>query len=114
MGIAINKPTENLNFSQFLKQLNIKATPAREIQIHAGGPVESGRGFVLHSSDYAHDSTMKISDTIHLSATVDILKSLAADIGPKNYLVALGYAGWGEGQMENPGKWIFPHQALRA
>lgn len=100
MGIAINKPTENLNFSQFLKQLNIKTKPAREIQIHSGGPVESGRGFVLHSSDYVQDSTMKISDTIHLSATVDILKLLAADTGPKNYLVALGYAGWGEGQME--------------
>lgn len=101
MGIAINKPTENLNFSQLLKQLKIKAKAVKEIPIHAGGPVETGRGFVLHSADYVHNSTLKISDTVHLSATVDILKSLAEGTGPKNFLLALGYAGWGGGQLEN-------------
>ncbi len=100
MGIAINHKIENLSFSQLLKQLQIQTKVIHEIPIHAGGPVEAGRGFVLHSSDYAHPSTMKVSPSIHLSATVDILKSLAHGAGPKHHLLALGYAGWGEGQLE--------------
>lgn len=100
MGIAINHRIENLSFSQLLKQLQIQTKTIREIPIHAGGPVEAGRGFVLHSSDFAQASTMKVSPSIHLSATVDILKSLAEGSGPKHHLLALGYAGWGKGQLE--------------
>ena len=100
MGIVINKPVETLNFSQLLKQLKIKAKAVKEIPIHAGGPVESGRGFVLHSVDYTQDSTMKVCSSIYLSATVDILQALAKGTGPKKYLLALGYAGWGDGQLE--------------
>ena len=101
MGIGINRPAENINFSQLLEQLQIKATPVKELPIFAGGPVETGRGFVLHSSEYSQESTMVISDTIALSATVDILTALAEGVGPKNHLLALGYAGWGEGQLES-------------
>lgn len=100
MGIGINRPVENITFSQLLEQLQIKAIPVRELPIFAGGPVETGRGFVLHSSEYVQDSTMVISDTVALSATVDILKALADDAGPNNHLLALGYAGWGAGQLE--------------
>jgi len=100
MGIAINHHIDNLDFPQLLKQLQIPTKTTRKIPIHAGGPVEPGRGFVLHSADYAQTSTMKVSPTIHLSATVDILKSLAEGRGPGHYLLALGYAGWGEGQLE--------------
>jgi len=100
MGIAINHQIDYLDFPQLLKQLKIPVKTTREIPILAGGPVEPGRGFVLHSADYVQETTMKISPTIHLSATVDILKALAGGEGPRHYLVALGYAGWGEGQLE--------------
>lgn len=100
MGIAVNRPIENLNFSQLLEQLNIGGEPKIELPIHAGGPVETGRGFVLHSADYSQDSTLFISDTVGLSATVEILKELARGKGPRNRLLALGYAGWGPGQLE--------------
>lgn len=100
MGIAINQPVENITFSRLLEQLQIKAKPVKELPIFAGGPVETGRGFVLHSSEYIQDSTMVISDTVALSATVDILKALASGTGPKSHLLALGYAGWGPGQLE--------------
>ena len=100
MGININRPIENLKFSQFLEQLNIKETPVEKLSIHAGGPVETGRGFVLHSIDYTQDSTLFVSQTIGLTATVDILKALARGKGPRDSLLALGYAGWGSGQLE--------------
>ena len=100
MGIGINHKIENLNFSQLLDQLEIDANVTQEVLIHAGGPVETGRGFVLHSADYEHATTMKVSPSVHLSATVDILQLLAEGKGPEHHLLALGYAGWGEGQLE--------------
>ncbi len=101
MGIAINHRVDGLTFAQLLSQLNIAASPASEIPIYSGGPVETGRGFVLHTSDYFQPSTLKITDDVSLSATVDILEMLAKGQGPKKALLALGYAGWGEGQLEN-------------
>ena len=101
MGIIINHKIDNLIFSELLDQLEIDATVRNEVPIHAGGPVETGRGFVLHSSDFVQDTTLKVSASIYLSATVDILKLLAEGGGPKHYLLALGYAGWGEGQLES-------------
>jgi putative transcriptional regulator len=102
MGIAINRPIDHLTFSQLLQQLNID-TPARDdIPIHAGGPVETGRGFVLHSPDYTQNTTLFINNgTVGLSATVEILKALARGKGPRSHLLALGYAGWGKGQLES-------------
>jgi putative transcriptional regulator len=73
-----------------------------DISVHVGGPVETGRGFVLHSSDYyAADSTLAIDDTVSLTATVDILKAIAAGRGPGRAILALGYAGWRAGQLES-------------
>jgi len=66
-----------------------------------GGPVETGRGFVLHSPDYMHDATMVVGDDVALTATVDILKAIAEGAGPEQSLLALGYAGWGAGQLDD-------------
>lgn len=101
MGIALDQSIRNLSFSQLLKQLQIKTKTVKEIPIHAGGPVETGRGFVLHSADYVQETTLKVTSSIYLSATVDILKSLAEGTGPERHLLALGYAGWGPNQLEN-------------
>lgn len=101
MGIVINREIMHISFPQLLEQLDIDFTPPiPNIPIHAGGPVETGRGFVLHSADYAQDSTLIVSETIALTATVDILKALAVEQGPKCHLMALGYAGWGAGQLD--------------
>lgn len=101
MGLVINEPMLALTFQELLEQLEIDVVePISDIQVHRGGPVESGRGFVLHSADYAQDSTLVVSQKLALTATVDILRAVAQGQGPKNHLLALGYAGWGEGQIE--------------
>ena len=100
MGLVVNQLIESFSFTDLLDQLGIKPTEtAPQIQVHAGGPVESGRGFVLHSSEYQQDSTMAVADTIALTATLDILTDIAHDEGPQQSLLALGYAGWGPGQL---------------
>lgn len=101
MGLVINEPMPTINFEELLEQLEIDVVdPISDIQVHRGGPVESGRGFVLHSADYVQDSTMVVSESLALTATVDILRAIAQGQGPMNHLLALGYAGWGEGQIE--------------
>ena len=102
MGIVINKPIPGLSFSEVLKQLQIDTKPLiGEFPILYGGPVETGRGFVLHSGDYeGSDSTLPVSEDISLTATLDILRALAEGRGPKQALFALGYAGWAPGQVE--------------
>jgi putative transcriptional regulator len=101
MGLVINRPSENMTFKGLLDQLTIETeAEVADVSVHAGGPVEPGRGFVLHSADYVQDSTMIVSQTLALTATVDVLKALAAGNGPANHLLALGYAGWGQGQLE--------------
>jgi putative transcriptional regulator len=103
MGLIINKPAEDLQFSDLLEQLKI--TPAqsyRPIEVHFGGPVEHGRGFVLHSKDYiAEDSTLEVNDEFGMTATLDILEDISQGNGPDACLLALGYAGWGPGQLED-------------
>jgi putative transcriptional regulator len=103
MGIVINKPIPGLSFTELMKQLDIKTTPmAGEYPILYGGPVETGRGFVLHSGDYeGSDSTLPVSEDISLTATLDILRAIAEGRGPKQALFALGYAGWAPGQIES-------------
>ena len=103
MGIVINKPIPGLTFAELMKQLQIETGPkAGELPILYGGPVETGRGFVLHSGDYeGSDSTLPVSEDISLTATLDILRAIADGRGPKRALFALGYAGWGAGQVEN-------------
>ena len=102
MGLIVNKPAPDLKFVDLLEQLDIpKQDSAREIRVHMGGPVEHGRGFVLHSADYeAEGSTLDVSDDLGMTATIDILQDLAAGRGPDRALLALGYAGWGPGQLE--------------
>src|SRR5215468_2441152 len=103
MGIVINKPIPGLTFSEVMKQLDIETkTLAAELPILYGGPVETGRGFVLHSGDYeGSDSTLPVSEDISLTATLDILRAIANGKGPKHALFALGYAGWAPGQVES-------------
>ena len=101
MGIVVNKPLESLSFAELLEQLEIETANVDErIRVHFGGPVEATRGFVLHSADYVHDATMMVDDEFALTATVDVLKALAEGDGPRNSLLALGYAGWAPGQLD--------------
>lgn len=103
MGLIINKPIEELNFRELTQKLGIAASAnSANIPILYGGPVETSRGFVLHSSDYQSDtSTLPVSPTISLTATIDIMTALAFDKGPEQAIFALGYAGWDGGQVED-------------
>ncbi|MFQ5971943.1 MAG: YqgE/AlgH family protein [Alphaproteobacteria bacterium] len=101
MGLVVNRLLGSLTFPDLLRQLDIEPTGATEhIRVHFGGPMESGRGFVLHSTDYVRDGTLLMDDNLALTATVDILKEMAGGSGPRQNLLALGYAGWGPGQLE--------------
>jgi putative transcriptional regulator len=101
MGLVINRVLEQITFEDLLTQLGIDASHSREpIRVHFGGPVETGRGFVLHSPDYSHDGTLVVSTSVALTATIDILRAIAAGKGPRHHLLALGYAGWGPGQLD--------------
>ncbi|MGE0749141.1 MAG: YqgE/AlgH family protein [Variibacter sp.] len=109
MGIVINQPAKHINFPKLLVQLDvIKAKEAirlpdraEAIRVMKGGPVETGRGFVLHTADYfLEDSTLPIDDGMCLTATLDILSEIAKGGGPENALLALGYAAWSAGQLE--------------
>ena len=102
MGLIINKLLPDLTFANLLEQLDIPRAPAgRDIRIHSGGPVERGRGFVLHSRDFRSEAaTMRIEGGYGMTATLDILEALARGAGPHRALLALGYSGWGPGQLE--------------
>ena len=102
MGLIVNKPASDLRFSDLLAQLEIPiGDDSQPIEVHIGGPVEHGRGFVLHSPEYEiTDSTLAVGPGFGMTATLDILKDLAIGGGPKDSLLALGYSGWGPGQLE--------------
>ena len=102
MGLIINKPTNELRLSNLLDQLEIAPTKeARDLPVHFGGPVEHGRGFVLHNFGYHSSlSTLDVDDGFAMTATLDILEDLANGRGPENAIITLGYAGWGPGQLE--------------
>ncbi|HJO75458.1 MAG TPA: YqgE/AlgH family protein [Rhodospirillales bacterium] len=102
MGLVVNRALESLSFPDMLEQLGIEtAGCGGKIDIHFGGPVESGRGFVLHSRDYLKDATMVVDRDVALTATVDILKAIAGGDGPLQSMLALGYSGWGPGQLDS-------------
>ena len=110
MGIIINQRAPNIIFAELLEQLKIVPTEDRislpsamnAMDVYLGGPVETGRGFVLHSADYFKaDSTLPINDSVCLTATIDILRDIAKGSGPTQALLALGYAGWAPGQLED-------------
>ncbi|EHL96150.1 putative ACR [Acetobacteraceae bacterium AT-5844] len=101
MGIVLNRPLETLSFEELLKQLEVEPVPPqRQIRLLTGGPVEGGRGFVLHTADWESDASLKVAGDLALTASVDILKAIAGGGGPRQGLLALGYAGWGPGQLE--------------
>jgi putative transcriptional regulator len=109
MGIVINQRARSVRFPELLVQLDVikpdeaiqLPTEAEAIQVLRGGPVESGRGFVLHSADFFIDnSTLPIAEGVSLTATIDILRAIASGDGPDRAILALGYAGWSAGQLE--------------
>ena len=101
MGLVVNRRVGSITFDDLLQQLNIGPNKRiDEIRVHFGGPVEQGRGFVLHSSDYLQSGSLQVDDQVALTATLDILKEMAAGGGPRKSLLALGYAGWGPGQLD--------------
>ena len=110
MGIIVNHPAANIKFPDLLVQLEVipaaeriqLPTRAEYVKVLKGGPVETGRGFVLHSADFfIENSTLPIDEGICLTATLDILKAIARGTGPASAILALGYAGWAPGQLEH-------------
>lgn len=103
LGLIVNKPTPELKFSNLLEQLEIDVDrSAQDVSIHFGGPVENGRGFVLHSGEYlSNSSTLRVDDAFGMTATLDILEDIAKGEGPASAILALGYSGWGPGQLES-------------
>jgi putative transcriptional regulator len=110
MGLIINKPADHIRFPELLVQLDIVSKQqaillpprAMGIEVLRGGPVETGRGFVLHSADFfVENSTLPIDDGVCLTATVEILRAIAKGDGPHQAVMALGYAGWQSGQLES-------------
>jgi putative transcriptional regulator len=102
MGLVVNRLVGSVTFPDLLSQLGIDTeATTEEIKVHFGGPVESGRGFVLHSGEYHHASTLQVAEQMALTATIDILQDIAKGCGPRRSLLALGYAGWGPGQLDS-------------
>lgn len=103
MGLIVNKPVVGLGFREMMEKLELGITDGTpDLPVLYGGPVQTGRGFVLHSSDYdSPDSTMTVGGDTSLTATLDILRAIADGHGPKKAMFALGYAGWGPGQIES-------------
>ena len=110
MGIVVNHPAPNIRFTDLLVKLDVIPSSQRiqlspragGVKVMRGGPVETERGFVLHSADFfIENSTLPIDEGICLTATIDILKAIAKGEGPKHAILALGYAGWAAGQLES-------------
>jgi putative transcriptional regulator len=101
MGLVLNRPIVKPTFDDLLKQLNVEPIPpAREIKLCAGGPVENARGFVLHTSDWTGEGSLRVTGETALTASLDVLKVIAEGGGPRECVLALGYAGWGPGQLD--------------
>lgn len=103
MGLIVNKSIPDLPFAKLLQQLEMVAGPgADRVQVHFGGPVENGRGFVLHSGEYeGAQGTQPVGEGFGMTATLDVLEDISAGKGPRQAMLALGYAGWGPGQLED-------------
>ncbi len=112
MGLVVNKPMPSIDFAELLEQLDVEHEGAAvaDLKVHFGGPVESGRGFVLHSTDFVDEGTMLVDQEVGLTATLDILRAIASGKGPDRHILALGYAGWGPGQLDTEitdNGWLF-------
>jgi putative transcriptional regulator len=102
MGIAVNRPLDKPIFSELLDQLGIEPVPpAREVGVGNGGPVDSSRGFVLHSADWTTEGSLEVDDHYVLTASLDVLRAIAEGGGPKYGFLAMGYASWGPGQLDD-------------
>ena len=102
MGIVVNRPLQKPSFADLLRQLEVAPMPpAREIQLCQGGPVDNARGFVLHTTDWTGEGSLKVTEETALTASLDVLKAIAEGGGPREGLLALGYAGWGPGQLDS-------------
>ena len=136
MGLIVNKPANEIVFGDLLEQLEIApAAEAPDVSVHFGGPVDTGRGFVLHSPEFEGlEGSLDVGEDFRLTVTLDVVREIANRSGPKSFLFALGYAGWGPGQLEgeiaengwltcdatpelvfgtpSPGKWNAALQAL--
>jgi len=101
MGLVINRPIAGLSFDALVKQLALgPLPPRRRLRMHQGGPMENARGFVLHTRDWSSRESLDVGEDLAMTASVDILKAVAGGGGPRQGLLALGYAGWGPGQLE--------------
>jgi len=101
LGIGIGDTIDGLTLHDLLKQFEIEPGVAPDTPVHFGGPVEPRRGFVLHSPDWGGQDTIDVGGRWALSGTIDVLRAIAEGTGPSKWLVALGYAGWSEGQLDN-------------
>ena len=104
VGVGVGHKRAGITFRGLLRQLDIEPGEAPDVAVHHGGPVEPGRGFVLHSTDWGGQDTLQVNgekgELFAMTGTIDILKAIADGRGPKQWIVALGYAGWGEGQLD--------------
>lgn len=101
MGLVVNRLFGDADFHLLLDQLNIEASiDTPDVPVQAGGPVEMGRGFILHSGEYLREGTTRIDDSVAVTATVEILQDIANGRGPDRVMMALGYTGWGAGQLD--------------
>ena len=100
LGIGLGRIIPRITFHDLLKQLDIEPGVAPDVPIHLGGPVEPQRGFIIHSLDWGGEGSVQVSNRWVLTATLDILRAIAEGRGPTRWLAALGYAGWGAGQLE--------------
>jgi putative transcriptional regulator len=101
MGLILNQPLATPSFADLLQTLAVAPhPPVRSIRLHSGGPVDNGRGFVLHTRDWTGEGSLLVDDHVALTASLDVLKSIAEGAGPEQALLALGYSGWGPGQLD--------------
>ena len=100
LGIGLGRIVPRITFHDLLRELGIDPGSAPDVPIHLGGPVEPKRGFLLHSTDWGGTESIQVGNRWTLSATLDILRAIAAGQGPSRWVAALGYAGWGAGQLE--------------
>jgi putative transcriptional regulator len=101
MGLIINKQLGSLTMGELFAQLDIEPSAVANLRpVHFGGPVEAGRGFVLHTADYREEATLNIDGNISVTATLEVLRAISKNQGPRQSLFALGYAGWAPGQLD--------------
>lgn len=101
MGLVINQTIPSIATNDILQQLQLDSTISlHDFPVHLGGPVDANKGFILHSNDYTRNETVKINQELSLTSDIEVLRDIAKGSGPEHSLFTLGYAGWGEGQLE--------------